>query len=277
MYFASHLTETFQQPIGNTQAISEIDMLYHDVISNLDQETQIPTDVISSFKVNQELCPAVFSKGRLNSSIREQLLQISKDFFKDVKLSGKIQIQDIHLVGSLANYNWSKFSDFDLHIILDFKSIGNQELVTDYFKTQRFLWNEIHDIKLHGFPVEIYIQDSSETNHSGGIYSILNNTWLKEPERNHISIDKQTVSTKIHGLFNQLKKIKHHYENQDFNAVLARAEPLRDKIYTYRKAGLEANGETGTENVIFKILRRTSFMDYLNSILIKAYDKATSI
>ena len=43
-----------------------------------------------------------------------------------------------NLTGSLANYNWSSFSDVDLHIIVDFSQIDeNYELVKGFFDNAR--------------------------------------------------------------------------------------------------------------------------------------------
>jgi hypothetical protein len=44
-----------------------------------------------------------------------------------------------------------------------------------------------------------------------------------------------------------------------------------------RQAGLEKGGEFSTENLVFKVLRRTDFMDLLDSYKIKAYDQLVSV
>jgi hypothetical protein len=44
-----------------------------------------------------------------------------------------------------------------------------------------------------------------------------------------------------------------------------------------RKAGLEKGGEFSLENLVFKVLRRTSFMDQLDSFKAKSYDKLMSV
>ena len=43
-------------------------------------------------------------------------------------------IHDILLTGSLANYGWSKYSDVDLHIVIDFdESNHNNKLLKRIF------------------------------------------------------------------------------------------------------------------------------------------------
>jgi hypothetical protein len=44
-----------------------------------------------------------------------------------------------------------------------------------------------------------------------------------------------------------------------------------------RNAGLERGGEMSLENLVFKVLRRTPFMDQLDSFKAKAYDKLMSV
>ena len=57
----------------------------------------------------------------LKSEVRDKLLEISENFIKFIGVD--IDVEDITMTGSLANYNWSSFSDIDLHIIVDLDSI----------------------------------------------------------------------------------------------------------------------------------------------------------
>ena len=89
-------------------------------------------------------------------------------------------VKDYLFLGSLANYNWSKYSDIDLHILIDFKKINKDtDLVKDYFDSKKKIWNDEHEnLKIYGFQVELYIQDINEENSSGGVYSLEKNKWL---------------------------------------------------------------------------------------------------
>ena len=49
-------------------------------------------------------------KDQLKPEIREKLLEIANDFWESQDLDS-VEIKDIIFTGSLANYNWSKFSD----------------------------------------------------------------------------------------------------------------------------------------------------------------------
>ena len=78
-------------------------------------QEKIKADALRSFEVHDILEPEVWSGDKLISEVREALLKIAKDFLIDLPFD--IDVEDITLTGSLANYNWSKFSDVDLHIV----------------------------------------------------------------------------------------------------------------------------------------------------------------
>jgi hypothetical protein len=80
----------------------------------------------SSFKIKDTLNPEVWqNENQIKSNLKELLIKIANDYYKTLKLN--IPISDITLTGSLANYNWSKYSDFDIHILIDTKKFGEKE------------------------------------------------------------------------------------------------------------------------------------------------------
>mgnify|MGYP003145020692 CR=1 FL=1 len=82
---------------------------------------------LSSFIVKNELNPKFWNENNeLEPKIREKLLEIAEEFFNSLEIEG-IELDDITLTGSLSNYNWSEFSDVDLHILVDFDSLDIDE------------------------------------------------------------------------------------------------------------------------------------------------------
>ena len=129
---------------------------------------------LSSFQIRSELNPKIFDETQhMYEDVRRRLLMIADDFFETLNV-GWVDIDDIILTGSLSNYNWSKFSDVDLHILVNFEEVDeNTELVKEYFNSKKNLWNEKHDITIKGYDVELYMQDTDEDHVSSGVYSIL--------------------------------------------------------------------------------------------------------
>ena len=197
-----------------------------------------------------------------------------------IKSTGAQQriVQNVHSVGSLANYNWSKFSDIDLHVVLDFSKFkDDKDFIKKHFDAEKNLWNKKHDISIDGFPVEIYVQDVKEKLHTSAIYSVKSNKWILEPDKTNFKVDKTLITRKVQKIFDKLKDIKKDYNAKKMTSVIKKVDKVKEEIKKMRGAGLEKGGEYSIENLIFKVLRRTEFMDLLDSFKNKAYDQETSI
>ena len=152
---------------------------------NLDEAEQ---EVLDSFELQAELNPAVFDGDVMIPEIRERLMEIAQDFLDGIDF--KMDVEDITLTGSLANYNWSKYSDFDLHILVDYAAIdADQDLVKHFFQDVKAVWNIRHNIFLKGYEVEVYVQNTNEDHMSSGIYSVQNDEWDLKPEKEETERD----------------------------------------------------------------------------------------
>jgi len=231
----------------------------------------------SSFKINKTLNPNVWlSDTEVKPEIRQTLINIAKKYYESLGL--KIPISDIILTGSLANYNWSKYSDFDIHILIDTKKFGEkEELIKDLLDTKTKSWNDSHDIKIKGYDVELYVQGVDQEHHSTGVYSLMNEKWLLKPEKLNPKINKKEVKAKYDKIVNILSDIKKEYDSEKYDLVVDRLEKLKDRIKKMRQVGLESAGEFSSENIAFKLLRRNNIMGELYDLLISAYDKSVSI
>ena len=245
-----------------------VDSELNELINNLD---------FSSFKINKTLNPNVWlSDTEVKPEIRETLINIAKKYYESLGL--KIPISDIILTGSLANYNWSKYSDFDIHILIDTKKFGEkEELIKDLLDTKTKSWNDSHDIKIKGYDVELYVQGVDQEHHSTGVYSLMNEKWLLKPEKVNPKINKKEVKAKYDKIVNILSDIKKEYDSEKYDLVVDRLGKLKDRIKKMRQAGLEGAGEFSSENIAFKLLRRNNIMGELYDLLISAYDKSVSI
>jgi hypothetical protein len=277
------IVENFNTP-SPKPVLDEMDALYEDIINNLNQATKVPSDVLNSFKIKSQLNPEIWFEagmgveGNLNPKVRVKLVKIGVDFFKSLELPPNVKLKDIILTGSLANYNWSQYSDIDLHLVLDFSDISdNEKFVQDFFQAQKVNWNETHDIKIFNYPVEIYVQDINAKLAATAVYSVLFDKWILKPKKEHFELDKDNLKAKAEKILNLLKIVKHDYDNQDYKKVVDRVTLIKDKIKKMRTAGLEKGGEFSMENILFKVLRRTPFMDYLDEFKNKAYDNLMSV
>ena len=217
-----------------------------------------------SFEVQPELQPEIWQNAdQLWPEVRERLLAIAEDFIDGLEM--EIPVQDIRLTGSLANYNWSKYSDVDLHIIVDFAELDEDtELVKAFFDAARARWNDIHAITLYGFEVEIYIEDTQEAHQSSGLYSVESNQWIAQPFPGEIEIDFITARKKSDDIETRINLIGHMLDAGKLGASLKSIEKLKDKIRKMRSAGLNSpEQEYSAENIAFKILRRNQALAQL--------------
>jgi len=247
---------------------------YFENINEAEQE------VLDSFTPQETLNPDAFDGDVMIPEIRERLLEIVDDFIDGIEF--KMDVEDIILTGSLANYNWSKYSDFDLHLLVDFAAIdGDKELVKRFFQDIKAVWNIRHNIFLKGFEVEIYVQDTNEEHISTGVYSVQNNEWDIKPEREETArfpVDQPNIEKKADDISFQIDRAENLLKDDKLTDALNAIDRLKQKIRNLRKTGLsKEDGVYSVENLAFKTLRRSGELERLSTLKNKAYDKNMSI
>jgi len=224
--------------------------------------------ILNSFSIKKTLNPKVWenpndpNKATMVPKVRKALERIADEFIE--YLGDDVFVEDVVLTGSLANFNWSEFSDFDLHIIVDMQQYeDDSELYKELFNLKKQVFNDKHNIKIYGFDVELYAQDSEESHYASGVYSIMNNEWITKPKQFKIEIDKVLLSNKIK---NWTEKIDKALESDEQKTL----EDIKNKLKEYRQSGLEKEGELSYENLVFKFLRRSGHIQ-------KLFDKANNV
>ena len=234
-------------------------------------------DVKGLIKQQNTLDPQLWENEKLKPEIVDRLIQIARKFFKSLDIGSIAMIKDITLTGSLASYNWSDYSDVDLHILLDFNQFENPEIIKDLVRNAASNWNNKHDIKMKGYEVEMYVQDANERHHSLGVYSLLNNRFLKTPQKFTKKIDSEAVKEKANDLMEKIDDIYDNYAEQKYSLAEKRAIYIINKIRNYRKAGLEQDGPYSIENLVFKVLRRNGYLKKVIDLRTNSYDKRMSV
>jgi predicted nucleotidyltransferase len=236
-------------------------------------------DLIKTFKVQPELDKNLWDENnKLHPSIRNALLKIAKHFYDNIDLENKPPIKDVVFTGSLANYNYSRLSDIDLHLLFDFGQYGeSKEVFEKFFLLAKASWNNKHDVSIKGYDVEVYAEDENNPHHSTGLYSVQNDEWIKVPEKVTPVFDKLDVKSKVQYFIDTYKQLIEEMEETPIEDMLERVELLRDKIVKFRQGGLETGGEYSTENVTFKALRRIGYLDKLADLKTHLTDKKLSV
>jgi hypothetical protein len=232
---------------------------------------------LSSLKPKETLNPGLWKdKNTLKDGILEQLLQIAADFYENLGLEAKL-IKDITITGSSASYNWSKYSDIDLHILLDFKKVNKDlELVEEFFRGKTFAWNHKHNIIISDHEVEIYVQNTKEIHHSGGVYSLKSNKWVTKPTNTDVKIDYEGIQRKVATLIDCVERAEELATDKKHQKAHDYGKRIKEKLKNMRTSGLETDGIYSIENLAFKMLRRTGYIGILNDIIDDSYDKIHS-
>jgi len=227
---------------------------------------------LDSFEIRDDLERLIWnSKDHLKPLFRQYMMKIALDFIDGLDIP--VKIKDIKLTGSIANYNWSKYSDIDLHIVVDFDDHGeDEEIVRGFFDGKRIAWNDTHNIKLSGYDVELYVEGAGDLHISTGMYSVLNQEWIVKPERQSQTFDEDLVRQKAAALMDRIDVSLEVLSRKDYKAAYIMADKLKDKIRRMRSCGLEKGGAYSPENLAFKVMRRNSYLQKLSDVKNKAYD-----
>jgi len=219
---------------------------------------------------NDTLNPNIWnSDNTIKPDIRDALLKVAQDFYEESELPSPIQ--DIYMIGSAANYNWGPGSDVDVHVLVDFNKLSmERELVKKMVDNIKANWNKNHNIQVKNHRVELYIQDISETNRAMGVYSLLNNRWIKFPQKVNLNLDKNLIQKKYSDMVVQIKNAIKSNNLEDLKRVLK-------SIYDMRETGLSKDGEFSTENIVFKLLRTRNHLDNLKTAVNRVYDTKLSL
>ena len=213
--------------------------------------------------------------------VRRKLLRIAKEFFS--KFSDVLKeknIVDIQLTGSLSNFNYTDFSDLDVHIIVDLTGIDddNPQILKLAIDGIRFAWNLRHDIVIRGYDVELYVQNEDEPYTASALFSLLNNEWIRKPVYDPPTVDEMDVDKKYNGIVSDIENLHSRLmisADLPTNArqLYKRCVKLKDKIQKMRKEGLSKGGEMSIGNLAFKKLRNEGYIEKLIDIISKSYDK----
>ncbi len=257
------------------------------LIEELIEDKELDNKIIKSFKFKNSLPKNIFNKVdesyELKEDIRKKLLEVSHTFLEFIGVD--IFIHDVVLTGSLANYNWSEYSDVDLHLMVDMNEFDSDNknsgiihsIVKEFFDSKKNIWNTTHDIKIKGYEVEIYVQDINEPHISSGVYSILNGEWIVEPKKMESpnELDERVILEKGEEYGKQIDDLLKRSELGD--DVTEESNELKNKIKRFRQSGLEKGGEYSYENLTFKLLRRNGYIEKLLGIKTKIINKKLSI
>jgi Skp family chaperone for outer membrane proteins len=220
-------------------------------------------------KFHNRLNPRLWDNDeQLKPEVREKLLQIASDFQEFLGVSD-LEVEDITISGSNAAYSYTPHSDIDLHLVVR-QPQQDDEVYQELFNAKKYQYNDMHNIRVKGADVELYVQPADQRHVSLGVYSVLRDEWIDVPKRKRAKIDQDVVRHKYEDL---VARIETALASDDQEHI----QTLIDKIKTMRQAGLDAHGEFGPENLAFKMLRTQGLIKQLWDARATAKDRELSL
>lgn len=195
-----------------------------------------------------------FNGNDLREEVRQALLKIADKFKNELDLP--FEPVDIYFTGSCANYNYNEYSDIDLHLVYDFEEAGvNAEILSNYLFSAKKVFNDKYDIKIKGYPVELGAENQAEPLVSSGVYSLVQNKWIKEPNKANTEIQEPDAPfyQKI------VNDIEEAIQSNDSKII----GDMWKELAQLRKISLADEGEFGPGNTLFKTLRNKKYLERL--------------
>jgi predicted nucleotidyltransferase len=222
-------------------------------------------------RYHRNLNPVLWNGMELKEEVRSALLGAGNNFIASWGFS--IPVKDIVLTGSNASFSWTIFSDCDVHVIVDMAGVdkADKKFVEEFLKVKKQLWNARRKVKVRGYPVEVYAQDTTELLIAQGVFSLMNDKWVRKPTRTMIAKPNMlAVKSKVEDFTNQINDA----------IVQGNEETLMDivrRLSEFRKAGLASKGEYSTENIAFKTLRNDGTIKKLRDAIEDTTDRKLTL
>lgn len=204
--------------------------------------------------MQKELNPKIWEDKKLKRDVREAIIDIVSEFMDNLIIP--VEILDVRVVGSNASYNYTEHSDLDVHIISNLELVGSPtEIVQALYNSERSNFNRTHNIKIKGIDVELYVEDVNSSVTSNGIYSVIDDIWIKEPQiikERSVKIDKK----ELRDLVNSVKYVLADGDSDDIKDCI-------NMLYLMRKDSIATDGEYGVGNLLFKEIRNRGLLSAL--------------
>ena len=230
---------------------------------------------LESFKLSdavsfhEELNPKLWEDEKLDPEVRDQLMLIAEDFVEYLGISN-LKVRDVTISGSNAAYSYTPHSDLDLHVLVDFNELPNNEVYQELFTAKKTLYNEAHDITVRDVPVELYVQDTSNPVQSLGEYSIVHDKWIRIPKKRRANFDEVATKAKYEKLGDLIELAIKSRDPKRVNDTIA-------LVKRYRKSGLDKAGEFGPENLAYKAVRKQGLVQALHDLKAELHGEKLSI
>lgn len=229
--------------------------------------------------MNQKLEPYFWINNKLNSEIKAKLSEIAESFYTESEID--FDIQDILISGFIAGYNYNETSTVDVNLIFDLEGL-NISTINNALLAKAEKWNLNHDIFIDKYQVQIYIGDVLDKSNSNGIYSILENNWIKLPEHSEIEqldtlgVDDSKVDSVVLELSQFIDNLQNDFESDNSTE---NSKIINDKIKEFKQdfkamvqVSIDLYGKEGTGMKVYRKLKDNGYFEKIKLLQNKSFD-----
>lgn len=264
-----------EDEIQELEAKNKTDSLDYSILQAAKQDilkgkkVDIDESIDEAIEKHDELNPDLWENNELKPEVKDKLLEIVGYFTNNLKEDEiELDVKDIVIIGSNANYNYTKQSDIDTHIVADMTPYKDvPDLALKLYNAYRSMWNNKYDPTIYGHEVELYVEPEEIKANSNGMYS-LNTGWLKEPVQTNIpDIDEDELNTLVGEYENKIEGAKSIKDIED----------IIDSLYLLRQESILKEGEFGIGNQCFKEIRNMGLLQNLKDKKIELENQEMSL
>lgn len=245
-----------------------IKVLHGDEVHAVIDEVSDDKTIEEAIEKHDTLNPKIWnSDNTLKKEVKEKIDEIVDTFKENLLEDGiDLKIKDVIICGSNANYNYTENSDIDVHIISDTKDLDcNKKHLPIIYNAYKKMFNDSYGIEFYGTEVEIYVENDKTGVTSGGIYSVKDDKWLKEPSMVEVpEVNEKEFEEELSKWEDECNEILYNLE--DIEDSIRNIDTLLDELYEMRQDSIQKEGEFSIGNLVFKELRNKGFLTNLKGV-----------
>ena len=215
----------------------------------------------SAIELHDELNPIIFDESnKLRPLVRKSLLRVISKYIESSEIISMSDVIDAELVGSNASYNYTPYSDLDVHLVVNMEAVScDPALFQLACNAERSNFNKNYDITIKGIEIEMYVEDVKASTASNGIYSLYKDEWIKFPQK--ITVPNYDSDEEYIALLDKWKSLAETVLGSANEAQ--QVQDYINNLYNLRRTSIMTDGEFGKGNLVFKEIRNLGLLDKL--------------
>lgn len=226
-----------------------------------------------SLEKHDTLNPAIWDGENLKEEVKGAIKEIVEKYIEDSEILSIDDIIDIELLGSNASYNYTRYSDLDIHLVVNMEALSSDPaLLQIACNAEKALFNKAYSFMVKGIEVELYVEDVKAATASNGIYSITKDEWIKKPEPIDIP-DFIEDDEYLAILDNWMIKAKGALNSDTSKDI----QQFINDLYNLRRLSIMSEGEYAKGNLVFKEIRNAGLLQELKDKINEITSKELSL